>query len=130
MFELSSRVPKLSLARSATSRRAVCASWSSSWQTTSASQVRRYQSSPVGTPAAASANPDWTWGAASNRLTATYDPAAELEIYYLLDASGRVTYVNSPLVSTIAGVLAAVARALPATATPGALVAATGRWGR
>ena len=59
---------------------------------------------------AASANPDWTWGVASSRLTATYDPAGELEIYYLLDASGRVTYVNSPLVSTMSGLLGAVAR--------------------
>ncbi|MDA8286050.1 MAG: redoxin domain-containing protein [Actinomycetota bacterium] len=59
---------------------------------------------------AASANPDWTWGVASSRLTATYDPADELEIYYLLDTSERITYVNSPLVSTMSGLLGAVAR--------------------
>jgi cytochrome oxidase Cu insertion factor (SCO1/SenC/PrrC family) len=63
---------------------------------------------------AASANPDWTWGVASSRLTATYDPAGELEIYYLLDASGHITYVNSPLVSTMNGLFGAVGR-LPAS---------------
>ena len=59
---------------------------------------------------AASANPDWTWGVASSRLTTTYDPAGELEIYYLLDSSGHISYVNSPLVSTMSGLLGAVAR--------------------
>ncbi len=59
---------------------------------------------------AASANPDWTWGVASSRLTATYDPAGELEIYYLLDSSGHITYVNSPLVSTMNGLFGAIGR--------------------
>jgi len=46
-------------------------------------------------------NPDWTFGVSSASLTRTYDPQSDLEIYYLLNAKGKVTYVNSPLVSTM-----------------------------
>lgn len=46
-------------------------------------------------------NPDWAWGTSSASLTRTYDPAGDLEIYYLLNAKGAVAYVNSPLVSTM-----------------------------
>ncbi len=40
-------------------------------------------------------NPDWTFGVSSEALTRTYDPQSYLDIYYLLDAKGQVTYVNS-----------------------------------
>jgi hypothetical protein len=46
-------------------------------------------------------NPDWTWGVASSSLTTTYNPSGYLDIYYLLDASGKVVYVNSSPASTM-----------------------------
>lgn len=45
-------------------------------------------------------NPDWAWGTASKALTLTYDGKGYLDIYYLLDAQGRIRYVNgSPAAS-------------------------------
>jgi len=55
-------------------------------------------------------NSDWTFGTSSASLTQTYDPASNLEIYYLLNAKGQVTYVNSPLVSTMPQLLQAAKR--------------------
>lgn len=46
-------------------------------------------------------NPDWIWGEASQTLTRTYDPKGYLDIYYLLDASGRIIYYNSAPDSTM-----------------------------
>ena len=54
-------------------------------------------------------NPDWTWGVASTGLTTTYDPAGDLDIYYLVDASGHITYINSSPGSTMSQLLAEVA---------------------
>jgi thiol-disulfide isomerase/thioredoxin len=51
-------------------------------------------------------NPDWSFGVASSPLTITYDPASDLDIYYLLDSSGRITYVNSDPGSTMSQLLA------------------------
>jgi len=39
-------------------------------------------------------DPGWTFGSASQELTRTYDPQGYLDIYYLLDARGRIVYVN------------------------------------
>jgi len=55
---------------------------------------------PMGTFAktlagSAFSNPDWTFGEASSTLTHTYNPKAYLDIYYLINAKGKITYVNS-----------------------------------
>jgi cytochrome oxidase Cu insertion factor (SCO1/SenC/PrrC family) len=50
-------------------------------------------------------NPDWTFGTASYKVTTTYDPSSQLEMYYLLDPSGQIRYVNAPLVSTLGALL-------------------------
>lgn len=55
-------------------------------------------------------NPDWTFGVASAGLTTTYDPSGYLDIYYLLDASGHVTYTNSSPAATIGPLLSAVTK--------------------
>lgn len=52
-------------------------------------------------------NPDWTFGEASAGLTRTYNPQSDLDIYYLINASGQITYVNSSPVSTMPQLLAA-----------------------
>lgn len=59
---------------------------------------------------AAYTNRDWTWGVASSGLTSTYDPNGYLDIYYLIDASGRIAYVNGSPGSTMGQLLAQVAR--------------------
>ncbi len=55
-------------------------------------------------------SPDWSWGISSAALTRTYDPQSDLEIYYLLNAKGQVTYVDAPLVSTMPQLLQAAGR--------------------
>jgi hypothetical protein len=47
------------------------------------------------------ASPAWTWGLASEQLTAAFDPSGTPDAYFLLDAAGRVIYQNSVPVSTI-----------------------------
>lgn len=39
-------------------------------------------------------DPSWTWGTASQDLSLAYDSKGYLDVYYLLDADGRVRYVN------------------------------------
>jgi len=39
-------------------------------------------------------NPDWTFATASSVMTRTYDPGSYLDIYYLLNAQGRIVYVK------------------------------------
>ena len=56
-------------------------------------------------------NPDWEFGEASATLTHTYNPKAYLDIYYLINAAGQITYVNSSPGSTMPQLLSA-ARAL------------------
>jgi thiol-disulfide isomerase/thioredoxin len=49
----------------------------------------------------AATNPDWSFGVASAALTNTYDPASYLDIYYLLDSTGHISYVNSSPAATM-----------------------------
>jgi len=51
-------------------------------------------------------NPDWTFGEASLQLTKAYNPKGYLDIYYLLNADGQITYVNSTPASTMPQILA------------------------
>jgi thiol-disulfide isomerase/thioredoxin len=55
-------------------------------------------------------NPDWTFGVSSAALTRTYDPQSYLDIYYLLNAEGRVAYVNGSPGSTMSQLLAAAGK--------------------
>jgi len=61
------------------------------------------------------ASPAWTWGVASEPLTAAFDPSGTPDAYFLLDAAGHVTYQNSVPVSTMGALLAH----LPARTTGG-----------
>ncbi len=56
---------------------------------------------------AAVTNPDWSFGVSSAALTRTYDPKSYLDIYYLLNTHGKITYVNSSPGSTMAQLLRA-----------------------
>jgi thiol-disulfide isomerase/thioredoxin len=56
---------------------------------------------------AAISNPDWIFGEASAELTRAYNPKAYLDIYYLINAQGRITYVNSSPASTMPQLLKA-----------------------
>lgn len=58
-------------------------------------------------------NPDWTFGTASAALTQTYDPNGYLDIYYLLNSHGQITYVNSSPAATMNQLLAAVDKITP-----------------
>ncbi|EQD38663.1 alkyl hydroperoxide reductase/ Thiol specific antioxidant/ Mal allergen, partial [mine drainage metagenome] len=51
------------------------------------------------------ANPDWTFGQASEAATLRYDPSGYLDIYYLLNQSGQVVYINSSPAATIGSLL-------------------------
>ncbi len=53
-------------------------------------------------------NPDWTFGEASSSLTHTYNPKAYLDIYYLINAKGKIAYVNGSPASTMPQLLSAV----------------------
>lgn len=55
-------------------------------------------------------NPDWTFGVASAGLTRAYDAAGYLDVYYLLDPSGHIVYINSSPASTMASLLAQTSR--------------------
>ncbi|HLG92239.1 MAG TPA: TlpA disulfide reductase family protein, partial [Acidimicrobiales bacterium] len=55
---------------------------------------------------AAASDPDWTFGVASAGLSRAYDPANYLDVYYLIDSSGRVRYVNSSPATTMGDLLA------------------------
>lgn len=51
----------------------------------------------------------WTIGVASPSLTLAYDSAAYLDIYYLINSSGKITYINSSPGSTMPQLLNAAA---------------------
>jgi thiol-disulfide isomerase/thioredoxin len=53
-------------------------------------------------------NPAWILGEASSSLTRTYNPAGYLDIYYVIDTAGDVTYVSSAPASTMGQLLAAL----------------------
>lgn len=55
-------------------------------------------------------NPDWTFALSSASLTHIYDPQSYLDIYYLLNADGKITYVNGSPASTMPQLLAAAKR--------------------
>lgn len=54
----------------------------------------------------AAANPDWSFGQASEAATLRYDPNGYLDSYYLLNKSGQVVYINSSPAATIGSLLA------------------------
>jgi len=56
----------------------------------------------------AAADRDWRFGVASASLTSTYDPENYLDIYYLLNSQGRITYINSSPAATIEPLLSHV----------------------
>jgi thiol-disulfide isomerase/thioredoxin len=51
-------------------------------------------------------NPDWTFATSSADLTRAYDPDGSTDVYYLLDADGRIAYVNGAPASTLPDLLA------------------------
>jgi|SRR5579875_425202 len=51
-------------------------------------------------------SPDWTFGTSSAALTRAYDPASYLDVYYLINAKGQITYVNSSPAATMPQLLA------------------------
>jgi len=51
-------------------------------------------------------SPGWVFGTASQALTQAYNPRGYLDIYYLVDASGRIVYINSAPASTMTQLLA------------------------
>ncbi len=55
-------------------------------------------------------NRDWTFGTASQALTLAYNPQGYLDVYFLLDSSGHITYINSSPGSTMSQLLARAAR--------------------
>lgn len=59
---------------------------------------------------AAYGQPGWTFGTSSAALTRAYDPQSYLDIYYLLNADGQITYVNGSPGSTMPQLLAAAGK--------------------
>lgn len=59
---------------------------------------------------AAYQSPDWVFGVASSALTRAYNPQGYLDIYFLLDSAGHITYVNSAPGSTMSQLLARAGR--------------------
>ncbi|MGH3279288.1 MAG: peroxiredoxin family protein [Trebonia sp.] len=66
--------------------------------------IGRFATVLAGTQAS---NPDWSFGTSSAGLTGTYDPKGYLDIYYLLNAHGTITYVNSSPGATMPQLIAA-----------------------
>ena len=54
----------------------------------------------------AASNPDWSFGQASAAATLRYDPRGYLDIYYLLNKSGQIVYMNSSPAATMGSLLA------------------------
>ncbi|WP_298342782.1 hypothetical protein [Ferrimicrobium sp.] len=53
-------------------------------------------------------NPDWTFGISSLGLTKSYDPVGYLDIYYLINSAGKITYINSSPSATMPELLKAI----------------------
>ncbi|HEY2576142.1 MAG TPA: redoxin family protein [Streptosporangiaceae bacterium] len=49
---------------------------------------------------------NWVFGTASAALTRAYDPKGEMDVYYLVDSTGHVRYVNSGPAKTASQILA------------------------
>jgi thiol-disulfide isomerase/thioredoxin len=49
---------------------------------------------------------DWTFGMASSALTQAYNPKGVMDVYYLVDSTGHVRYVNSGPATTGSKLLA------------------------
>jgi thiol-disulfide isomerase/thioredoxin len=64
-------------------------------------------------------NPDWTWGTASEALTVTYNPKSYLDIYYLLDSSGKIVDIGSSPAATMNQLLAEVSALRSSSASAG-----------
>lgn len=54
-------------------------------------------------------NPNWIFASSSASLTQTYDPHAYLDIYYLLNSKGKISYVNASPSSTMPSLLSKAA---------------------
>jgi len=54
--------------------------------------------------------PGWTWGMASEALSAAYDPSGTPDVYALIGPGGHLRYRNSVPVSTMPQLLAAAGR--------------------
>lgn len=54
---------------------------------------------------AAGGSPNWRWGQASKAMSYRYDPRGYLDIYYLLDKTGRIRYVNGSPADTMPDLL-------------------------
>ncbi|MHB1486593.1 MAG: peroxiredoxin family protein [Acidimicrobiales bacterium] len=63
--------------------------------------------------------PGWTWGTASEALSAAYDPSGTPDVYALINADGYVIYRNSVPVSTMPQLLAATGALSGHTGTAG-----------
>jgi hypothetical protein len=59
---------------------------------------------------AAYRDPGWVFGTASAALTRAWNPQGYLDSYYLLDAAGRIAYINSGPASTMTQLLAHAGR--------------------
>ena len=55
-------------------------------------------------------SPGWVFGTASQALTQAYNPRGYLDIYYLVDAAGRIVYAGSAPAATMPQLLAHAAR--------------------
>jgi thiol-disulfide isomerase/thioredoxin len=53
-------------------------------------------------------NSDWTFGVSSLGLSKAYDPVGYLDIYYLINSAGKITYINSSPSATMPQLLKAV----------------------
>ena len=56
------------------------------------------------------ANPDWIFAKSSKGLTQAYDPKSYLDIYYLINSRGQITYVNGSPGSTMTSLLSQAAK--------------------
>lgn len=51
-------------------------------------------------------SPNWVFGTASAALTRAYNPKGEMDVYFLVDSSGHIRYVNSGPAKTASQILA------------------------
>ena len=51
-------------------------------------------------------SPNWIFATASQKVIQTYDPKSYLDIYYLMNSKGKITYINGSPGSTMSSLLA------------------------